>query len=149
MELLPLIYEIRGGVSELRIEKADGAQAAAGETIAFVATLARQFADRVAGTGCRVLDTRKTTPGLRRLEKMAAAAGGVSQAVGQASGLSMPIEIEVRTLAELREALEAGAQHLLLDNLTPAQAVEWIREIAGRATVAHSDDADHFGACQE
>ena len=43
-----------------------------------IATLARRFVDAVAGTGCRVLDTRKTTPGLRRLEKMAAAAGGVT-----------------------------------------------------------------------
>jgi len=156
-----------------------------------VATLARQYADAVAGTNCRVLDTRKTTPGMRALEKRAAAAGGVTnhrmglfdavliknnhiaaaggvrQAlqnagqspdlpsvaanVGQAilpasplsSGLkpagrpagSVPIEIEVRTLAELHEALDAGAQHLLLDNLTPAEAAAWVREIAGRATV--------------
>jgi nicotinate-nucleotide pyrophosphorylase (carboxylating) len=162
-----------------------------------VATLARQFADAVAGTNCRVLDTRKTTPGMRALEKRAAAAGGVTnhrmglfdavliknnhiaaaggirQAlqnatqspdhpsvhppsppapnVGQAilpasplsSGLqpaarpagSIPIEIEVRTLAELHEALDAGAQHLLLDNLTPAEAAAWVREIAGRAKV--------------
>jgi nicotinate-nucleotide pyrophosphorylase (carboxylating) len=150
-----------------------------------VATLARQYADAVAGTNCRVLDTRKTTPGLRALEKRAAAAGGVTnhrmglfdavliknnhiaaaggirQAlhnagqspdanVGQAilpaspvsSGLKpaarpagLPIEIEVRTLAELHEALDAGAQHLLLDNLTPTEAAAWVREIAGRATV--------------
>jgi nicotinate-nucleotide pyrophosphorylase (carboxylating) len=46
-----------------------------------------------------------------------------------------PIEIEVRTLAELEEAIEGGAQHLLLDNLTPAQAREWIARIAGRAVV--------------
>jgi nicotinate-nucleotide pyrophosphorylase (carboxylating) len=45
------------------------------------------------------------------------------------------IEIEVRTLAELHEALDAGAQHLLLDNLTPAEAAAWVCEIAGRATV--------------
>jgi nicotinate-nucleotide pyrophosphorylase (carboxylating) len=150
-----------------------------------VATLARQYADAVAGTGCRVLDTRKTTPGLRALEKRAAAAGGVTnhrmglfdavliknnhiaaaggirqallnagqspdanvgQAILPASPLSsglkpaarpagLPIEIEVRTLAELHEALDAGAQHLLLDNLTPAEAAAWVREIAGRATV--------------
>jgi nicotinate-nucleotide pyrophosphorylase (carboxylating) len=183
-ELLRAIYDMRGGVTELRLEKQSGAPAAAGETIAFVrgrartllecervalnflqrlsgvATLARQFAERVAGTGCRVLDTRKTTPGLRRLEKMAAAAGGatnhrmglfdavliknnhitaaggVRQALekaGQVRGL--PVEIEVRTLAELREALAAGAAHLLLDNLTPAEAAAWIREIGGRARV--------------
>jgi len=160
-----------------------------------VATLARQFADAVAGTNCRVLDTRKTTPGMRALEKRAAAAGGVtnhrmglfdailiknnhiaaagsvraaltragqlpaqasqsqpdpaaqpgvSPNVGQVANLrpivnrpsdALPIEIEVRTLAELHEALDAGAQHLLLDNLTPAEAATWVREIAGRATV--------------
>jgi nicotinate-nucleotide pyrophosphorylase (carboxylating) len=124
-----------------------------------VATLARQFADAVEGTGCRVLDTRKTTPGLRALEKAAAAAGGVTNhrmglfdavliknnhiaaaggvraAMERARGTGLPIEIEVRTRAELREALDAGAAHLLLDNLTPVEATEWVREIAGRARV--------------
>jgi len=124
-----------------------------------VATLARRFADAVAGTGCRVLDTRKTTPGLRALEKAAAAAGGVTNhrmglydailiknnhiaaaggvraAIEQARGAGRPIEIEVRTRAELREALACGAAHLLLDNLTPAEAAEWVAEIAGRAKV--------------
>jgi nicotinate-nucleotide pyrophosphorylase (carboxylating) len=47
----------------------------------------------------------------------------------------LPVEIEVRTREELREALQAGAEHLLLDNLTPAEARDWIREIAGRAKV--------------
>ncbi|HEY2016764.1 MAG TPA: carboxylating nicotinate-nucleotide diphosphorylase [Bryobacteraceae bacterium] len=124
-----------------------------------VATLARQFADAVAGTGCRVLDTRKTTPGLRALEKSAAAAGGITNhrmglydavliknnhisaaggvrnAIGRARSSGLPIEIEVRTPEELREALDAGAAHLLLDNLTPAEAAAWVREIAGRAKV--------------
>jgi len=124
-----------------------------------VATLARQFADAVAGTNCRVLDTRKTTPGLRMLEKSAAAAGGVTNhrmglydailiknnhiaaaggvrpAIERARASGLPIEIEVRTRAELHEALDAGAGHLLLDNLTPAEAADWIREIAGRARV--------------
>ena len=123
-----------------------------------VATLARQFADAVAGTGCTVLDTRKTTPGLRALEKVAAAAGGVqnhrqglydailikNNHIAAAGGVrpaiertraasALPVEIEVRTRAELHEALECGAKHLLLDNLTPAKAAAWIREIAGRA----------------
>ncbi len=47
----------------------------------------------------------------------------------------MPVEIEVRTREELHEALDGGAEHLLLDNLTPAEAAEWVREIGGRATV--------------
>jgi nicotinate-nucleotide pyrophosphorylase (carboxylating) len=125
-----------------------------------VATLARRFADAVAGTGCRVLDTRKTTPGLRALEKAAAAAGGVTNHrqglydailiknnhIAAAGGVraaiertraasALPIEIEVRTREELREALECGAAHLLLDNLTPAEARLWIGEIGGRAKV--------------
>jgi nicotinate-nucleotide pyrophosphorylase (carboxylating) len=124
-----------------------------------VATAARLFADAVAGTGCRVLDTRKTTPGMRVLEKKAAAAGGVVNhrmglydailiknnhiaaaggvrpAIERARGAGMPIEIEVRTRTELGEALEAGATHLLLDNLTPREAAEWIREVGGRAKV--------------
>jgi nicotinate-nucleotide pyrophosphorylase (carboxylating) len=124
-----------------------------------VATLARQFADAVQGTGCRVLDTRKTTPGLRALEKAAAAAGGVTNHrmglydavliknnhIAAAGGIcnamervrssGLPIEIEVRTRAELHEALDAGAAHLLLDNLTPGEAAEWVHEIGGRARV--------------
>ena len=124
-----------------------------------VATLARRFADAVAGTGCRVLDTRKTTPGMRLLEKAAAAAGGITNhraglydailiknnhisaaggvrhALASARTSGLPIEIEVRTREELHEALDCGATHLLLDNLTPEVAAAWIREIAGRATV--------------
>jgi nicotinate-nucleotide pyrophosphorylase (carboxylating) len=124
-----------------------------------VATLARAFAEAVAGTGCRVLDTRKTTPGLRRLEKMAAASGGITNhrlglfdailiknnhisaagsirlALEAVKSQPVPAEIEVRTLAELDEALACGARHLLLDNLTPAEAKDWIARVAGRAKV--------------
>ncbi len=183
MELLPLIYGERGGVERLDILRASGCEVADGEIIATVAgsartllecervalnflqrlsgvaTLARRFAAAVEGTGCRVLDTRKTTPGLRRLEKMAAAAGGITnhriglfdailiknnhiaaaggvrEAMERARRSGLPVEIEVRTRAELAEALEAGATHLLLDNLTPAEAAAWVREIAGRAKV--------------
>jgi len=182
-ELLPIIYKARGGVKSLKIEKSSGTCAADGQTIATVsgrartllecervalnflqhlggiATLARRYADAVAGTGCRVLDTRKTTPGLRCLEKMAAAAGGVinhrmglydailiknnhisaaggvRQALENARTAGLPVEIEVRTRAELDEAIAAGATHLLLDNLTPEEAVRQIRWIAGRAKV--------------
>jgi nicotinate-nucleotide pyrophosphorylase (carboxylating) len=125
-----------------------------------VATLAGAYARAVEGTGCRVLDTRKTTPGLRQLEKMAAAAGGITNhraglydavliknnhieaAGGVRAALErtrdlegIKVEIEVRTRAELDEALTCGARHLLLDNLTPAEAREWVTHIAGRATV--------------
>lgn len=124
-----------------------------------VASLARQFARAVEGTRCKVLDTRKTSPGLRLLEKAAAAAGGVTnhriglydailiknnhieaagsvtQAMTDALSTGLPVEIEVRTLAELDEALAAGAKHLLLDNLTPQQAHEWVARVAKRATI--------------
>ncbi len=123
-----------------------------------VATLAAQFVAQTEGTNCRVLDTRKTTPGLRVLEKMAAAAGGVTNhrmglhdailiknnhisacggvraALAAVSNQTIPAEIEVRTLEELDDALDCGAKRLLLDNLTPDEARQWIARIAGRAT---------------
>ena len=182
--VLSEIYAQFGGLQKLTLLKADGQSIAADEIFARVegsartllstervalnfiqrlsgvATLARRFAGQVAGTGCRVLDTRKTTPGLRLLEKAAAnsggvtnhriglwdailiknnhisAAGGVAQALAAAaSHSSLPVEIEVRTAAERDEALHNGATHLLLDNLTPEQAREWISVIAGRAIV--------------
>jgi nicotinate-nucleotide pyrophosphorylase (carboxylating) len=124
-----------------------------------IATLAREFTTKVAHTNCCILDTRKTTPGFRHLEKAAAAAGGVTnhrmglydailiknnhiaaagsvtQAIESARTTGLPIEIEVRTTEELEEALAAKANHVLLDNLTPKQAAEWIRHIAKRAKV--------------
>lgn len=118
-----------------------------------VATAASAFAQLMQGTRCRILDTRKTTPGLRRLEKQAAAAGGatnhrqglydavliknnhitaaggVRAALEKTRDSGVVVEIEVRTRAELDQALEFGATHLLLDNLTPAEACEWIAHI--------------------
>jgi len=183
VELLPLIYELRGGVERLERLAESGACVPPGRCVARVrgrartllecervalnflqrlsgvATLARRYVDAVAGTGVRILDTRKTTPGLRRLEKMAAAAGGVTnhrmglydailiknnhiaaagsvtEALRRARSAGLPVEIEVRTRAELEEALAAGAPRLLLDNLTPEEAAAWIRHIAGRAQV--------------
>jgi len=182
-ELLSVIYRLAGGVDELVVEKRSGTRVDVGSRIARVkgdartlltcertalnfmqrlsgvATLAHQYVDAVAGTRCKVLDTRKTTPGLRRLEKMAAAAGGVTNhrlglfdavliknnhiaaaggvanALRAASGQPVPVEIEVRTMEELDEALANGAKALLLDNLTPEEARRWIEHIAGRATV--------------
>ena len=124
-----------------------------------IATLARRFVKAVEGTGCKVLDTRKTTPGLRRLEKLAAraggvvnhrlglfdailiknnhiaAAGGVRQALEKTRSHGNKVEIEVRTFEELKEALEAGAGHLLLDNFTVEQVREAVAMIAGRAVI--------------
>ncbi len=110
-----------------------------------VATLTARFVEAVAGTGARILDTRKTTPGLRRLEKAAVAAGGgqnhrmglfdailikenhialaggVARAVHAARTAQpdLPVEIEVRDLDEAAYALGTGADRLLLDNMDP------------------------------
>ncbi len=110
-----------------------------------VATLTARFVDAVAGAGATILDTRKTTPGMRFLEKAAVAAGGgrnhrmglwdalliKENHVALAGGLSeavrrarearpeSPIEVECRNAAEVEEALEAGAARLLLDNMDP------------------------------
>lgn len=125
-----------------------------------VATLAHAFVERVAHTHCKILDTRKTTPGFRELEKAASAAGGatnhrmglydailiknnhiaaagsVSRAIANTRAASkLPIEIEVRTMDELDEALAYQADHLLLDNLSPREAKAWIKRIDGRAKV--------------
>jgi len=124
-----------------------------------IATLAARFVEAVAGTDVRILDTRKTTPGLRVLEKMAAAAGGVLNhrmglwdavliknnhirlaggvraAVERCRPLGKPVEVEVRTRSEIIEALSCGADRLLLDNMTPLEAAAEIRFIAKRAEV--------------
>ncbi len=184
-ELLPLIYEMRGGAG-VKIKYASGSHVNSGDVVAEVAgsartllecervalnflqrlsgvaTLAGKYVGAVRGTNVRILDTRKTTPGLRQLEKQAAAAGGVTNhrfglfdavliknnhitaaggvraALENARAFSGPVEIEVRTRAELDEALMAGATHLLIDNVSPAKAAEWISYIAGRATVEFS-----------
>jgi nicotinate-nucleotide pyrophosphorylase (carboxylating) len=182
-ELLPVIYNLLGGVDSIELLKRSGEPAEPGECLARVqgaarrlltaertalnfiqrlsgvATLAHEFCKAVAGTKCRILDTRKTTPGLRVLEKMASAAGGVTNhrqglfdailiknnhitaaggvraALAAVVGQTIPVEIEVRTLAELDQALEGGANRLLLDNLTPKDARQWIARIAGRASI--------------
>ena len=127
-----------------------------------VATKSRAFADAVAGTGVRIADTRKTTPGWRALEKYAvrcggcanhraslgehvlikdnhiAAAGSLSKAVKlcrAAAPHSAKIEVEATTLAEVREAVRAGAEVILLDNMTPAQIRAAVAAIGGAAVV--------------
>ncbi len=124
-----------------------------------IATLGAKFVSAIEGTGVKMLDTRKTTPGLRVLEKMASAAGGVVNhrmglwdavliknnhirlaggvrtAIEWTKPLGIPIEVEVRTRAEIEEALECRAARVLLDNMTPEQAAEEIRFIAHRAEV--------------
>lgn len=127
-----------------------------------IATQARRFSDAVRGTGVRIVDTRKTTPGYRALEKYAvrcggcfnhrsslgehvlikdnhiAAAGSLTKAVRlcqAAAPHGAKIEVEAGTLAEVREAVRAGAGVILLDNMTPDQVRAAVKVIAGRATV--------------
>lgn len=122
-----------------------------------VATLTASFVRAVEGTGARILDTRKTTPGLRALEKAAVAAGGgtnhrmglydailikenhaalaggVGEAVRRARKAQpdLPVEVECRDLEEVREGVEAGADRLLLDNMSPAELREAVAEARG------------------
>lgn len=120
------------------------------------ATAARAHADAVTGTGCRVLDTRKTIPGLRLAQKYAVrcgggtnhrtglfnavlikenhimAAGSIAAAVGEAIGSNLPVEVEVENLDELAQALEAGADRALLDNFTLHDMREAVRLGSGR-----------------
>lgn len=128
------------------------------QTLSGTATSARRHADAVAGTGCRVLDTRKTLPGLRQAQKYAAACGGVTNhrrglfdailikenhimaAGGIAAALStarsahpaLSVEIEVESLDELAQALEGGADIVLLDNFDDEDLVAAVRMNAAR-----------------
>jgi nicotinate-nucleotide pyrophosphorylase (carboxylating) len=124
-----------------------------------IATLARRLVDLVAGTNARIADTRKTTPGLRVLEKYAvrcgggtnhrfglddavlikdnhlAIAGSIREAVAAVRarvGHMVKVEIEVDTLEQLREALETPVDAVLLDNMTPAQLREAVGIAGGR-----------------
>ncbi len=129
-----------------------------------VATMAARCVAAIEGTDARILDTRKTTPGLRRLEKAAVAAGGatnhraglydailikenhatlaggVGEAVrrARAAAPELPLEVECRTLAEVDEALAAGASSILLDNMSPDQLREAVEHVAGRAQLEAS-----------
>ncbi|MGR6330095.1 carboxylating nicotinate-nucleotide diphosphorylase [Sphingomonas sp. XXL09] len=122
-----------------------------------IATLTRRYVDAIAGTGATLLDTRKTIPGLRRLEKYAtrtggarnhrmglwdaamikdnhiAVAGNIAEAVRRAvaAGIAEVI-VEVDRLDQIAPALDAGATHLLLDNMTPDELRAGVAEIAGR-----------------
>jgi nicotinate-nucleotide pyrophosphorylase (carboxylating) len=131
-----------------------------------VATMAARAAREVQGTGATVLDTRKTTPGLRALEKAAvaaggatnhraglydailikenhiAAAGGIAQAIERARAaapdLAGTLEVEVRDPEEIEQALAAGAPRLLLDNMDDEQLRAAVAQVAGRAQLEAS-----------
>jgi nicotinate-nucleotide pyrophosphorylase (carboxylating) len=173
----------------LTVERGDGARVAAGDRIATVtgsarsilmaertmlnfighlsgiATLTRRYVEAVAGTAARITCTRKTTPGLRALEKRAvrlggainhrysladailikdnhiAAAGGVGNALSRAKALGghmRVIEIEVDTLQQLAEALPLAPNCILLDNMSLDQLREAVAMTAGRAILEAS-----------
>jgi nicotinate-nucleotide pyrophosphorylase (carboxylating) len=132
-----------------------------------IATLTRRYVDAIAGTGAILLDTRKTIPGLRLLEKYAtrmggaqnhrmglwdaamikdnhvAVAGGVGEAVARArvAGI-VRIIVEVDRLDQIAPALEAGAHHLLLDNMAPETLREAVRIVGGRVPTEASGGID-------
>ncbi|GAA3394194.1 carboxylating nicotinate-nucleotide diphosphorylase [Streptomyces roseoviridis] len=129
-----------------------------------IATATRAWADALEGTKAKVRDTRKTTPGLRALEKYAVrcgggvnhrmslsdaalvkdnhvvAAGGVAEAFKAVREQfpDVPIEVEVDTMHQVREVLDAGADLILLDNFTPAETEEAVALVGGRAVLESS-----------
>jgi nicotinate-nucleotide pyrophosphorylase (carboxylating) len=134
------------------------------QTLSGTATAAASYAEAIAGTGARVLDTRKTLPGLRRAQKYAvacggghnhrvglfdavlikenhiAAAGSIAAALAEARQVAGDawIEIEVESLAQLRDALAAGAERVLLDNFSLDQLREAVALNAGSARLEAS-----------
>jgi nicotinate-nucleotide pyrophosphorylase (carboxylating) len=129
-----------------------------------IATLTARYVQAVEGTDVQILDTRKTTPGLRMLEKAAvragggtnhrvglfdailikenhvAAAGGVEQAVQQARAAypDLPLEVECRNVEEIAQALQAGAPRILLDNMDPEELRAAVDQVVGRAELEAS-----------
>ena len=129
-----------------------------------IATLTRQFVDAVAGTNAKILDTRKTAPGLRTLDKLAVKLGGgenhrtglfdmilikdnhidfagsITAAVERArsAGTNLEIEVETRTLNDVQEALGLGVTRILLDNMTPETMKQAVELSGGRAKLEAS-----------
>lgn len=129
-----------------------------------VATMTRTYVDAIAGTGATLLDTRKTIPGLRSLEKYAARMGGaqnhrmrlddgvlikdnhvavcgsVAEAVRRAKSANtgLQVQVEVDRIDQIEPALAAGADRLLLDNMDPAELREAVRLVAGRVPLEAS-----------
>ena len=123
-----------------------------------IATLTRRYVEEIAGTGTVLLDTRKTIPGLRRLAKYATRMGGatnhrmglddailikdnhvavcgsITEAVHRALAAELgPVEVECDSLAQVREAVAAGADKILLDNMSPDRLREAVKLVAGRS----------------
>ena len=182
------VFDQVDGRVDVSFEAADGDQIAAGQVVgrisgplrailagertalnfcchlSGIATRTRAFADAVAGTGCVVRDTRKTTPGLRILEKYAVhTGGGANHRIGLYDALLVKdnhivaagsvtaavhgaldrahgrhVQVEVSSMAELEEALEAGAIDILLDNFAPDEIRQAVSRVAGRASLEAS-----------
>ena len=129
-----------------------------------IATLTRRYVDKIAGTGATLLDTRKTIPGLRLLDKYAArmggaenhrmrlddgllikdnhvgVAGGVAEAVraAKAADTGLPVQVEVDRIDQIEPALQAGADRLLLDNMPPEVLRQAVALVAGRVPLEAS-----------
>jgi len=127
-----------------------------------IATLTRRYVDAVAGTRAVILDTRKTTPGLRTAEKWAVRCGGgtnhrmglhdavlikdnhllhtpdLATAVRLARGTGLPVEVECDTLEQVVQALEVGAERILLDNMSPPELRAAVEMAAGRVPLEAS-----------
>ena len=129
-----------------------------------IATLTRQYVDAIEGAGAVLIDTRKTIPGLRVLDKYAvrmggaqnhrmrlddgmlikdnhvAVCGGVAEAVrrARAANTGLQVQVEVDRIEQIEPALDAGADRLLLDNMDPAKLREAVRLVAGRAPLEAS-----------
>jgi nicotinate-nucleotide pyrophosphorylase (carboxylating) len=137
------------------------------QTLSATATTARQYADAVSGTGCKVLDTRKTIPGLRNAQKYAVACGGcynhrvglydgvlikenhiiaagsIAQAIRSARELtSVPVEVEVESLQEFREAIAAKPDRIMLDNFSFEDMVAAVKLNAGAIELEASGNID-------
>lgn len=190
MQVLADVFSELDAEIRLRLRAADGDRVAAGDMLcelegravallaaertalnflqhlSGIATLTRRFVDAVAGTGVTILDTRKTTPGWRMLEKYAvrmgggsnhrsglydvllikenhiAAAGGITAALMRiracAAARGLPVIVEVERLNQLEEALRLAPQHILLDNMSLKQLREAVALAAGRVPLEAS-----------
>lgn len=188
LEVARAVYELLDTSVAFSARVADGSRVARGELLALVsgrarslltaertalnflgrmsgiATLTRQFVDAAAGTRAVILDTRKTAPGLRLVDKLAVKlggggnhriglydmilikdnhidfAGGIEEAVrrARAARSGLPIEVEARTLGDVNIALQIGVERILLDNMSLAQMSEAVKITNGRAKLEAS-----------